>query len=354
MRQVAFLIFDDFQLLDLAGPVEVLHAANELGADPPYRTTIMTPDGRPVRSASGIRIVPDQALGDLRRDVDEAAAHDALDTVVAVGGVGARQAGKQQSVLRDLRALSHQAKRTSSVCTGALVLAAAGLLDGYRATTHWASCDRLAERYPAIDLQPDRIYVRDRDRWTSAGVTAGIDLFLALVEADHGRELAHAIAGWLVVFVRRPGGQAQFSVQLATQPARTPQIDQVQRWLPDHLAEDLTVETLARRAGMSPRTFARAFRTETGTTPAVYVEQLRVEAARRLLETSDLTVGAVASSVGFRRVETLYRAFTRRMGTSPDRYRQHFGMPPVPDRGRSTDPHGTLTDMPVNRTTAGA
>jgi transcriptional regulator GlxA family with amidase domain len=205
------------------------------------------------------------------------------------------------------------------------VLAAAGLLDGYQATTHWASCDLLAG-HRAVEVLPDRIYVRDRDRWTSAGVTAGIDLALALVEDDHGAELVHTICGWLVVFVRRPGGQAQFSAQLQAQPARRSSIDELQRWLPDHLADDLTVEALADRAGMSERSFGRVFRAETGTTPAAYVESLRVEAARRLLETSDLTVAVVARAVGLRHAETLHRAFRRRVGTTPDRYRQHFGL----------------------------
>jgi transcriptional regulator GlxA family with amidase domain len=155
-------------------------------------------------------------------------------------------------------------------------------------------------------------------------VTAGIDLALALVDDDHGPELAHTVARWLVVFTRRPGGQAQFSAELQSQPGRTPSIAGVQQWMPDNLDDDLTVDALARRATMSPRTFARVFRNETGTTPAAYVESLRVEAARRLLETTDLTVDAVAASVGFRHGETLHRAFRRRVGTTPDRYRQHF------------------------------
>jgi transcriptional regulator GlxA family with amidase domain len=204
------------------------------------------------------------------------------------------------------------------------VLAAAGLLDGYRATTHWASCDRLASEHPAVEVLPDRLHVHDRDRWTSAGVTAGIDLALAVVEHDHGTELAHAIAGWLVVFVRRPGGQSQFSAQLQVQAATTPALAELLAWLPDHLDEDLGVESLARRAAMSPRSFARAFRAETGTTPAAHVEALRVEAARRMLESTDLTVGAVAHRVGLRHPETLHRAFRRRVATTPQSYRDHF------------------------------
>jgi len=182
----------------------------------------------------------------------------------------------------------------------------------------------LAAHHPGVRVLADRIYVHDRDRWTSAGVTAGVDLFLALVQADHGAAIAHEAAGWLVVFVQRPGGQSQFSAQLRAQRATTASIAELQAWLGDHLDENLAVDALAARSGMSPRTFARAFRRETGTTPAVFVEALRVEAARRLLETTDLTVAAVAARVGMKHAETLHRAFHRRLGTTPDRYRQHF------------------------------
>jgi transcriptional regulator GlxA family with amidase domain len=223
-----------------------------------------------------------------------------------------------------VRRLAGRAERVAAVCTGALVLARAGLLDGRRATTHWSACRRLADRHPEVTVEPDRIYVRDGDVWTSAGVTAGTDLALALVEDDHGPELAHSAAGWLVVFVRRPGGQAQFSAQLLAQPARTDAIAEIQGWLVDHLAGDLTVQALAKRAGMSPRNFARRFKEETGVTPAAYVEALRVEAARRLLESSELTVGAVAHHVGFTHAETLHRSFRRRVGTTPQQYRDHF------------------------------
>jgi transcriptional regulator GlxA family with amidase domain len=319
---VAFVAYDGFQLLDLAGPLDVLRVATQLGADPGYRTIVATPGSRPVRSESHLSVNADVSLAELRRG------RTPVDTLVVVGGLGSRPLLTDQAVLDDVAALAARAERITAVCTGSLVLAAAGLLDGYRATTHWASCRHLADRHPEVEVLPDQIYVHDRDRWTSAGVTAGIDLFLALVQADHGPELAHSAAGWLVVFVQRPGGQAQFSAQLLAQPARTPALGELLRWLPDHLDDDLAVEALARRAGMSPRSFARAFRTETGTTPASHVESLRVEAARRLLETTDLTVDTVAKSVGLRRVETLYRAFRRRVGTTPDRYRQHFGHRP--------------------------
>ena len=318
-HEVVVVAFDGLQLLDLAGPVEVLRTATRLGAAPPYRTAIATPDGQPVRSESGVSVAADLSLADLARS------RDRIDTLVVVGGEGTRSPALDGRFLVDLAAVAERAPRVTSVCTGAWLLAAAGLLDGYEATTHWAWCDQLADRHPEVRLQPDRIYVRDGDRWTAAGVTAGVDLFLAIVEADHGTDLAHQAAGWLVVFVQRPGGQSQFSAQLRAQRATTTSIADLQAWLGDHLDENLGVEALAGRVGMSPRTFARVFRRETGTTPAVFVEELRVETARRLLETTDLTVTAVAHRVGMKHAETLHRAFQRRLGTTPDRYRQHFG-----------------------------
>jgi transcriptional regulator GlxA family with amidase domain len=317
-HEVVVVAFDGLQLLDLAGPVEVLRTATRLGASPPYRTVIATPDGRPVRSESGVSVAADVSLADLARS------RDRVDTLVVVGGEGTRTIVDERGFLADLAAVAGRTPRVTSVCTGAWVLAAAGLLDGYEATTHWAWCDALADRHAEVQVRPDRIYVRDRDRWTAAGVTAGVDLFLAIVEADHGAEVAHQAAGWLVVFVQRPGGQSQFSAQLRAQRATTTSIADLQAWLGDHLDKDLGVEAMAARVGMSPRTFARVFRRETRTTPAAFVEDLRVEAARRLLETTDLTVAAVANRVGMKHAETLHRAFHRRLGTTPDRYRQHF------------------------------
>ena len=278
MRRVVFVAMDDFQLLDLAGPLDVVRAAGHLGADPPYEAIVATPGGGPVRSESGLLVGADASVQAV------AEGGEPVDTLVVVGGIGARALVDDAELLHHLRLIAGRTRRTTAVCTGAMLLAAAGLLEGYQATTHWAFC----------------------------------------------AELAHTIAGWLVVFVRRPGGQAQFSAQLRSQPARTPAIGALQRWLPDHLDEDLSVARLAGRSGMSSRSFARTFVAETGTTPAAYVEELRVEAARRLLETSDLTVETVAKRVGFRRPETLYRAFRRRVATTPDRYRQHFAMPARP------------------------
>jgi transcriptional regulator GlxA family with amidase domain len=317
---VVFVAFDELQLLDLTGPHDVLYAATRLSADPPYRSLIATKGGRPVRSESGLQLSADVSLSELARS------RRRIDTLVVVGGAGSRRAAEDAELVADVAVLARRAGRVTSVCSGAFVLAAAGVLDGRRATPHWAFCESLARRYPAVEVLGDQLFVSndDGDLWTSAGVTAGIDLFLALVEVDHGPELAHTVAGWLVVFVQRPGGQAQFSAQLMAQPARTPALTQLLRWLPDHIDADLSVSALARRAAMSPRSFARAFRAEVGTTPAAHVEALRVEAARRLLETSDLTVETVAVTVGLQRVETLYRAFRRRVGTTPAQYRQHF------------------------------
>ncbi|HSO96983.1 MAG TPA: GlxA family transcriptional regulator [Acidimicrobiia bacterium] len=315
---VVVVAFEDCQLLDLAGPVEVLRSATRLGADPGYEIRVVTPDGDPVRSESGVQLAADGSLAALAR------AGTRVGSLVVVGGHGTRRARESSPLLADLATVASNTERVLSVCTGAWLLAGAGLLDGYAATTHWSSCEDLAGRHPDVTVHADRIFVQDRDRWTSAGVTAGIDLFLAVVEHDHGPDLAHEVARWLVVFARRPGGQSQFSAQLRATPAVTPSIAELQRWLTDHLDEDLPVDALAARAAMSPRTFARLFVRETGLTPAAYVEELRIEAAQRLLETSDLTVAAVAGRVGMKHAEILHRAFRRRVGTTPDRYRQHF------------------------------
>lgn len=319
-RTVVFVLYDDFQLIELAGPIDVLAMVNNVLNKPFYRLVTVSPQGRPVRAAGGIQVTADDSLHALA-DRD-----DPIDTMIVVGGFGAFAPATSAEVPRALPKIARRARRVTSVCAGALLLAAAGLLDGYRATTHWGSCDLLAQRYPRVTVEPDRIYVHDRNRWTSAGGTAGIDLALALVEEDCGAEVAQLIARFFVVFTRRPGGQAQFSAQLRAQPARTPAIRAIQQWLPDNLHHDLGVSMLARRAGMSDRTFARTFRTETGCTPAAFVEHLRVEAARRLLETSDLTIDAIARAVGYRHGETLHRVISRHLATTPNTYRQHFAV----------------------------
>jgi len=219
---------------------------------------------------------------------------------------------------------SRRARRTTSVCTGSYLLAAAGLLDGRRATTHWDYCAALAERYPAVEVDPDPVWVRDGDVWTSAGVTAGIDLALALVEDDLGAQVALAVARELVVFLKRPGGQSQFSGALSAQQATRPALRELQAWIAGHLGEDLSVAALAARACLSERSFARAFRAEIGQTPAAYVETLRVERARALLEDGAESLDAVTRATGFTSPEVLRRAFHRRVGVSPAAYRSRF------------------------------
>ena len=247
-----------------------------------------------------------------------------LDTLVVAGGEGTRSVVGDAGVIGAVRRLAPQTRRIASVCTGAFVLAEAGLLDGRRATTHWGSCDLLAQRYPAVRVDPDPIFVRDGETWTSAGVTAGIDLALAMVEDDLGRDVALAIARRFVVFLKRPGGQSQFSAQLAGQFAEQPPLRDLQGWVVEHLADELTVERLAEHVAMSPRNFSRAFRREVGVTPARFVERVRVEAARRRLEDTTLSVEEVAAGCGFGTAETMRRTFLRVVRVTPTDYRIRF------------------------------
>jgi len=223
-----------------------------------------------------------------------------------------------------LRRRVPQARRYGSVCTGAFFLGAAGLLDNRNVTTHWQHAAELAERFPAANVVPDMIYVQDGPLCTSAGITAGIDLALKLIEDDHGRDLALMVARRLVVFLKRPGGQSQFSAHLAAQVATEGRIQSIQHWILDHLALDLSIAALAKRSGMSVRNFTRVFQSEAGVTPADFVEMARVDAARRLLEDSETPLQRVASQCGFNNPDTMRRAFLRRIGTSPSDYRDHF------------------------------
>jgi transcriptional regulator GlxA family with amidase domain len=319
-HRVVVVTFDGHQLLDLAGPIEVLSTVSFLGASPAYEIVTVSAGGSPVTSTSGIKISPDH-------DVLAYAASDrTVDTLLVVGGVGVDAAIGTPGVVEAVARLADRATRVASVCTGALMLAAAGLLDGRQATTHWAMSEELERRHPRTEVLPDRIHVRDGNVWTSAGVTAGMDLALAIVEDDHGARLAQQAAGWLVVFMRRPGGQQQFSAALKAQATNEPQLRELIAWIPDHLSDDLTVASMARRVGMSGRSFARTFRRETGVTPAAHVETIRVETAKTLLATTDTSVAAIARRVGFRHAETLHRAFRRSVGTTPDSYRKHFAL----------------------------
>ncbi|MET9390062.1 GlxA family transcriptional regulator [Streptomyces sp. NPDC006624] len=308
---VLAVLFDGVQSLDVSGPAEVFAGA-DLISPGAYRIRTASPDGAPVRTTSGLTLVPDTSL----------ATAPAPDTLLVPGGTGTRRPDPR--LVAWVREHGPRARRLVSVCTGAFVLAEAGLLQGRRATTHWAYCDTLARDHPSVAVEPDPVYVRDGHVATSAGVTAGIDLALALVEEDLGRDTALTIARHLVVFLRRPGNQAQFSAQLAAQTARREPLRDVQRFIAERPDADLCVESLAARARLSPRHFARAFRAETGMTPGRYVDRVRLEHARRLLEDTADGVEEISRSSGYGTPEAMRRAFLKALGTPPAEYRRRF------------------------------
>jgi transcriptional regulator GlxA family with amidase domain len=314
MRRIVLVTFPDTTLLDVVGPSEVFHSANELGASPPYELGVASAGGGPVRASSGL-VVDTVPIGGVRGPVD---------TLMTTGGTGVRAAAQDAALVAGVARLAGGARRVTSVCTGTFLLAAAGLLEGRRVTTHWGRAAALARQFPTLDIDPDRIFIRDGSVWTSAGVTAGIDLALALVEDDHGPDLAREVARWLVVFVQRPGGQGQFSSHVAVPAPRRGDVRQVLDTIAADPAGDLSVAALARRAGLSERHLARMFRAETGTTVGEHVEAVRVEAARRLLEGSEEGLGVVALRCGFGTVETFHRAFKRRTGITPGEHRARF------------------------------
>ena len=319
-RRVEILAFPDVQLLDVAGPLQVFATACDLaerrapGAAPPYAAVVVAAGAGPVRCSAGLGLAA----------VPLPPPDAPLDTLVVAGGRGVGAASHDPATLRWVTARAGHVRRIASVCSGAFLLAAAGLLDGRRVATHWDHCEDLQRLHPGLRVEPDPIYLRDGPVWTSAGVTAGIDLALAMVEDDLGRDAALAVARQLVVFLKRPGGQAQYSAALALQAADA-RFDRLQSWMADHLAQDLGIAALARRAGMSERSFVRHYRVATGLTPARAVERLRVEAARSLLAESATPVKRVAERCGFGTDETMRRSFLRVLGASPQDYRERFG-----------------------------
>jgi transcriptional regulator GlxA family with amidase domain len=335
-REIVLVIYPGIQSLDLTGPLEVFVGAQQLldvtaalaassvtahsasveeRTRRGYRVHVLSRDGAPVVTSSGLTVTPDGALAD---------APARIDTLLVAGGFGCMQAAADRLLVDWLAHAAPRARRIASVCTGAFLLAQAGLLDGRRATTHWASAAELARRHPTVAVDPEPIFLRDGNVWTSAGVTAGMDLALALVEEDLDRELALTIARHLVLFLRRPGNQSQFSATLAAQqPSREP-LREAQRYAVENPAANLSVEAMAARAHMSPRHFARSFRAEVGVTPARYVEQVRLQDARRRLEDTCEPVGAIAASCGFGTPETMRRVFLRALGVGPAEYRRRF------------------------------
>lgn len=344
MRTVLIVLFDGVQSLDVSGPLEVLAGAVDHRGQRAYRVRTASLGGGPVRTTSGLTIVPD---GDLNDQGDQ----EPPDLLIVPGGAGARRGNPD--LVTWIRARAPRARRLASVCTGAFLLAAAGLLDGRRVTTHWDHCQALQQEYPAIDVDPDPIFIIDGRIATSAGVTAGIDLALALVEEDIGRQAALAVARQLVVFLRRPGNQAQFSAQLSAQVARRAPLRDVQQWITEHPATDLSVDALARRASMSPRHFARAFTAEVGMTPGRYVERTRLEAARRHLEDTAEGVEQAARACGYGTPEAMRRAFIDAFGVSPAEYRRRFrpGQPAKSQPAKVSQPdkelHHAGSDRPV-------
>jgi transcriptional regulator GlxA family with amidase domain len=310
--------FPEMELLDVAGPTSVFSTATSLlGRGRGYEVRLVALQAGPVVTSSGVALTAQHAIGSLR---------GAIDTLIVPGGL--RGAIDNAAPLVPIvRRLAARTRRLASVCSGAFILSQAGLLDGRAAVTHWAACEQLRRQNPQCRVEDDRIFVRDGHIWTSAGVSTGIDLALAMVEEDHGAQLALEIARWLVVYLRRPGGQSQFSAPLAAQVAEREGLRELLLWMADHIDADLSVARLAHRASMSERTFARVFAAQTQFTPAAYVERLRIDAARRSLETTKKSVKQIARGCGFGTVETLHRAFRRGVGSTPLQYRARFATP---------------------------
>lgn len=300
------------------GPLEVFGDANRLDSGGPVYdiSVISAGTDRYVLSHVGLPVYTDQTFREFRGPID---------TLLVAGFDGVSQVRYEQNFLNWLKDQCGASRRFGSICTGALVLAEAGLLDGRRATTHWNWCEELARDYPRVTVDPTPIYVRDGNCYTSAGVTAGIDLALAFVEADLGRSVALKVAQMMVVFLHRPGGQSQFSATMMAQTSESRPLGDLLAWLPDNIQRDLSIAALARRIAMSSRNFARLFQEEVGKTPARYIEDLRLEAARRQIESTALTLEQVAISCGFKSSETLRRAFARRLDVTPSQYRASFG-----------------------------
>ena len=329
VRIIEVLAFPAVQMLDVTGPLQVFASANDFvakaGGEPPYVLRVVAASGE-ITASAGLGLVAD------RLPEPEAP----VDTLLVAGGDGVQAAAADPALVQWVRTRAGQARRVASVCTGAFLLAATGLLDGRRAVTHWSFCAELARLHPAVRVEADPIFVRDGPVWTSAGVTSGIDLALALVEDDLGRTMALEVARYLVVFLKRPGGQAQFSTALSLQAADD-QFAALHDWIGAHLDEDISLSLLARQAGMSERSLSRRYAEATGLTPARAVERLRVEAARRLLSDSRLPVKRISQRCGFGSEETMRRSFLRVLAVAPHEYRARFSSSRPPTGGSEAD-----------------
>lgn len=321
IRSVGFVTYPGVEIIDLTGPMEVFAFANNalqrtgVCSEPAYPMEVLAAQPGPLKSSCGLQIIADKAYGDVR---------DVVDTLLIAGTPDVSCLLCDPALQDWVRAMAPRVRRLASVCTGAFLLAESGLLDGRRATSHWDYCDWLARDYPSVNVEPNRIFVRDGSIFTSGGVTSGIDMTLSMLEEDWGSEVALLVARYLVVFLKRPGGQSQFSAYL-TSDATRPELKDLQAWIMLNLTGDLRVEALAERMCMSPRNFARFFLTETGMTPAKFVELARIDAARHYLGSTQQTIEAVAEKSGFGDPERMRRAFIRQLGINPQNYRDRFG-----------------------------
>ncbi len=317
-RQITQLIFENAQILDITGPTEVFSQANNFihSSTPAYEIHLVSSAKGPVRMTSGISLLADQ---------DFTSVDSPLDTLLIAGGHGVYQARLQKDLMAFVKTQADQARRIASICSGTFILARAGLLDGKQACTHWSVCRRLAQEHPEIDVKPDMIFTQQDNIYSSAGVTAGIALALALVTQDHGRDIALAIAKQLVVFMKRQGGQSQFSTSLARQSAVKSTLTNTLKWIQKNPGADLSLEALASRSAMGQRNFSRIFKQEIGMTPGKYVEKMRVEFAALLMETQSKGLSQIASDSGFTCEEMMRRAFKRQLNVLPHLYAKRFG-----------------------------
>lgn len=319
-RHIGMLAFNHCEILDVCGPLDIFNWTNVMlkiqgkTAQPVYSFEILGEQAGPVQTWSGMKIMADRAFSE---------AGDEFDTLIVAGG-DAMSARTNHEMVEWLRQRALGVRRLASICTGAFLLAEGGLLDGRKATTHWNFCELLAHDYPALKVEPDRIYIRDDALYTSGGITAGIDLALALVEEDLGSEIANQVARMLLVFFRRPGGQSQFSSFIPAEAKTRMDVRELQGWVIDHPTEDLSVEALAKRLAMSPRNFARVFLKEVGVTPATFVEQIRLNVARSKIEQTKLPLKFISEQSGFSSDEQMRRVFQRHLKVSPQDYRERF------------------------------
>ncbi len=320
-RSIGFIIFPDVEVLDVCGPLDVFAFADRwlrrTGKvdHPVYQLEVIAAQPGPVSTSSGMQVVANRGYWEF---------DGMLDTLIVAGGEGAERACKDSALLDWLTRVATRVRRIASVCTGAFLLGASGLLDGRRATTHWDYCQQLARTYPSIRVEPDLIFIRDEQVYTSGGVTAGIDLALAMVEEDYGCDIARLVARRMLLFLRRPGDQSQFSPYLSSEAGDRRDIRELQAWVSSHPSDDLSVEALAERVAMSPRNFARIFLAETGMTPAKFVERARLDATRCKLEQTSLPIEAIAEQCGFGNAERMRRTFQRMLRVSAQDYRARF------------------------------